>query len=231
MKEYLIRRSHEATGRDTKWDNNTFESIAWEPLGESLKKLSIGQRIQLSKYMNDLLPTMKRQQTMDNSIDGRCFECNQLWEDTNHVLRCPCKTRYTARKEAFATFRQHLTKQHTPDIMATLICNSMTSWLERSRISPPTWIPPEEKIMTQLTRAFQSQSKIGWDQFFRGRIAKDWKPAIQSYYHERQPGDSYTPDQWMRTTIDAIWKLALTLWRQRNAALHGPDSATTLEKR
>ena len=35
----------------------------------------------------------------------------------------------------------------------------------------------------------------------------------------------------MRTTIDAIWKLALTLWRQRNAALHGPNSTTTLEKR
>ena len=33
----------------------------------------------------------------------------------------------------------------------------------------------------------------------------------------------------MRTTIDAIWKLALTLWQQRNATLHGPNSSLTLE--
>ena len=83
--------------------------------------------------------------------------------------------------------------------------------------------------MKHLTRAFYSQSKIGWDQFFRGRIAKDWKLAIRTYYQERQPGDSFTPDQWMRTTIEALWKLAMTLWRQRNAALHGTDSALTME--
>ena len=83
--------------------------------------------------------------------------------------------------------------------------------------------------MLQLTAAFKSQCKIGWDHFFRGCIAKDWRPAIQTYYREQQPGTSFTPDQWMRTTIDAIWKLALSLWQQRNAALHGPDSSLTLE--
>jgi hypothetical protein len=230
MKDYLIRRSQEATGRDSTWDATTFDSIAWQPLGESLKKLSVGQRIQISKYMNDLLPTLRRQQTMNNTTDGRCFECQQLWEDTNHILRCPCETRCTARQEAFIIFRQHLKKQHTPDIMATLICNSMTHWLDRSRIPPPTWTPPEEPIQTQLRHAFKSQSKIGWDQFFRGRITKDWKLAIQTFYNERQPGNSFTPDQWMRTTIDALWNFSLTLWRQRNAALHGPDSALTLER-
>jgi hypothetical protein len=75
----------------------------------------------------------------------------------------------------------------------------------------------------------KSQSKIGWDQFFLGCIATDWKLAIQIYYHEQQPGTSFTPDQWMQTTINAIWTLALTLWRQHNAALHGPDSSLTLE--
>ena len=115
--------------------------------------------------------------------------------------------------------------------MATLICDSMTRWLDRSRISPPTWIPPEEPIQTQLRHAFNSQSKIVWDQFFRGRITKDWKSAIQTYYNERQPGKSFTPDQWMRTTIDALWNFSLKLWRQRNVALHGPDSALILERR
>ena len=115
--------------------------------------------------------------------------------------------------------------------MATLICNSIKSWLDRTIILPPTRTTPEEQIMTDLHRAFNSQKAIGWDQFLRGRLAKDWKHAIKTYYHERKPGNSYTPDQWMRTTIAALWKFSMTLWRQRNAALHGTDSAITLEKR
>jgi hypothetical protein len=35
-------------------DNIIFDSIAWQPLGEAFEKLSIGQCIQLSKYMNDI---------------------------------------------------------------------------------------------------------------------------------------------------------------------------------
>jgi hypothetical protein len=57
MKEYLIRRSHEATGREKSWDNTTYESIDWRHYGESFKKLSHGRCIQISKYTNDLLPT------------------------------------------------------------------------------------------------------------------------------------------------------------------------------
>ena len=114
--------------------------------------------------------------------------------------------------------------------MATLLCDSMHSWIDQTRITPPTWPQPEEPIMTDIKRAFDSQCKIGWDQFFRGRVAKDWKTAIRTYYRERRPGDSFTPDQWMRTTIDALWKFAMTLWRQRNTSYHGEKSALTMEK-
>jgi hypothetical protein len=57
MKEYLIRRSKEATGRDKSWDEATYNSIDWQHHGEVFKKLSNGRRIQISKYINDLLPT------------------------------------------------------------------------------------------------------------------------------------------------------------------------------
>jgi hypothetical protein len=145
MKEYLIQCSHTATGRKSTWDNTTFNLIgAWLHLGKAFPQLTIGQRIQLSKYiMNDLLPTLRRLQTFNNKMDSHCFECGQLWEDTNHVLRCPGDARTKAHDEAFKTFfHQNLLKQHTPDIMATLICNSMHSWVHRSRIFPPNLVPP-----------------------------------------------------------------------------------------
>ena len=101
MREYLIERSKTANHRDSRWTNNTFDNIAWQHLGEALCRKSTGQRIQLSKYMNDILPTAKRLQTFNNKHDGHCFECNQLWEDTNHVLCCPSENRENTRTAAF----------------------------------------------------------------------------------------------------------------------------------
>jgi len=86
MKQYLIQCSHTATGRNTQWNDDTFDLIAWQHLGTALKQQTIGQRTQISKYMNDLLPTLKRLQTFNNASDGRCFACGMLWEDMNHVL-------------------------------------------------------------------------------------------------------------------------------------------------
>jgi hypothetical protein len=173
MKEYLIRRSKEATGRDKSWDDATYNSIDWRHHGEVFKKLSNGRRIQISKYINDLLPTKRRLATFDNSVDGRCFACNQLWEDTTHMLTCTCDARCEARKAARTIFQQKLTRMHTPDILNNMICNSMDNWLARRPVRPPAWTGPEEPIKRQIRRACKAQATIGWDQFFRGRIAKE----------------------------------------------------------
>jgi hypothetical protein len=129
-----------------------------------------------------------------------------------------------------ATFKQHLTKEHTPDVMTTLLCTSMESWLNRTRVQPPSWDPPLEPIHTNLRRAFDSQRRIGWDQFLRGRITLDWRHAIATYYNERRPGPSFTPDQWLRTTIKAIWTFSLTIWRARNLEFHGDNGSLSQER-
>ena len=231
MKKYLIRRSKEATGRDKSWDEETYATIDWRHLGETFKKLSVGRKIQISKYTNDLLPTGRRLQTMDNRVNGRCFACNQLWEDTTHVLTCSCTARCAARTTARAIFQQKLSRLYTPDIMNKLICDSMDSWLARRPVLPPVWDGPYEPIKGQLRRAFYAQSRIGWDQFFRGRIAKAWQIPIETYYKIRRPGESFTPEQWMRSVIKELWKFSITIWKQRNTELHGTDSAISLERR
>jgi hypothetical protein len=137
-------------------------------------RLSNGRRIQISKYINDLLPTKRRLATFDNTVDGRCFACNRLWEDTTHVLTCTCDARSEAPTAARTTFQQKLTRMHTPDILTNTICNSMDNWLARRPVLPPSWNGPEEPIKRQIRSAFKAQAMIGWDQFFRGRIAKAW---------------------------------------------------------
>ena len=85
--------------------------------------------------------------------------------------------------------------------------------------------------MDDLQQAFESQCNIGWDQFFRGHISLGWQTAITLYYHDRHPRTAFTPEQWMRTTINALWDFSLTLWRHRNATYHGIDGAITLKQK
>ena len=59
LKTYLIKWSQTATHRDSQWNEQIFDNIAWKHMGEVLQKLPIGRCILLSKYMNDLLPTAK----------------------------------------------------------------------------------------------------------------------------------------------------------------------------
>jgi hypothetical protein len=51
------------------------------------------------------------------------------------------------------------------------------------------------------------------------------------YYKIRQPGESFTPDQWMRTVIKELWALSIAIWKQRNTELHGTDSTISMEQR
>ena len=230
MKEYLIKRSKTATGRDKLWDDETYESIDWKHFGESFKKLSNGKRIQISKYTNDLLPTKRRLQTFDNRVDGRCFACGYLWEDTTHMLTCSCEVRNTARIEARKTFQQKLTKMHTPDVLSNTLCKSMDNWIARRPVLPPAWNGPDDPIQAQIRIAFTAQARIGWDQFFRGRIAKAWQTPIGMYYKIRRPGKSFTPEQWMRTVIKELWTFSIVVWNQRNTELHGLNGFISAEK-
>jgi hypothetical protein len=116
-----------------------------------------------------------------------------------------------------------------PDILTHLMCNSMDNWLARRPVLPPEWNGPEEPIQQQIRSAFKkAQTKIGWDQFFHGRIVTAWRKPIGMYDKIRQPGKSFTPDQWMRTVIKELWEFSIAIWKQRNAELDGTDGAISM---
>ena len=96
--------------------------------------------------------------------------------------------------------------------MTNLLCDSMDHWIHHHCHKPPQWPIIKELIMLTLTMVFNSQKQIGCDQFFCGQLLKDWLMAIETYYHECQPVPTFTPDEWMQTTIDALLTFSMTLW-------------------
>ena len=147
-----------------------------------------------------------------------------------HVLWCLSDNQQCqAHTNASQILWQHFQKQHTPNEMADLLCTSMDHWINCHCIELPQWQLTNKLILLTLTKAFNSQKHIGWDQFFCGWLSKDWMTAIEIYYHEWCPSPAFTSDQWMRMTINAIWTYSMTLWWQRCVSYHGINGILTLE--
>jgi hypothetical protein len=68
--------------------------------------------------------------------------------------------------------------------MAELLCDCMQQWITGHPITHPMWPLPLVPIHRSILQAYTSQSKIGWDQLFRGQISVHWKHAIGLYYKE-----------------------------------------------
>ena len=83
-----------------------------------------------------------------------------------------------------------------------------------------------ERNYQTIMQAIEAQSKIGWDQFFKGRIALQWGDIQQKHYdYERsQPANNlkkYHDRQWWTANIiKQIVYVALNVWQIRNDKLH-----------
>ena len=72
--------------------------------------------------------------------------------------------------------------------------------------------PPE------LRTAFASQTEIGWEQIFYGRLSKYWE-QVACYRAWDQPENGTT--KWTGRAIRAGWSFGLDLWKFRNELAHG----------
>jgi hypothetical protein len=72
-----------------------------------------------------------------------------------------------------------------------------------------------------LVQAFNEQThSIGWEQFFRGRISAKWSSAYRSLKAggKQQEVDA---EKWAAALIQGIWEYSRSIWKIRNAVVHG----------
>jgi hypothetical protein len=226
-REYLKDRSMRIDPKiANKWTDETFHDIDWFPLESSLKSMPFGVRIQISKYMVNWTPTGHHLANIDNSNDRRCFACQNLKEDVDHVLRCPSDPRNAAREKAFTELASHFSRYYTPAPMAKLITDVLRRWFDGSppiALHLPTDDESTAELHAAINKAYDHQREIGWGHFLRGRLSSQWRHPIALYYKERKPERTVTPKLWVRKTIDQMFKTFRMLWLCRNGEKHGKN--------
>ena len=65
-----------------------------------------------------------------------------------------------------------------------------------------------------VQRAIAAQNKIGWNNFYRGRIALEWLTAQQEQYEGKYKTKQDT-ERWATKIVTTIWHGFLNIWESR----------------
>jgi len=93
----------------------------------------------------------------------------------------------------------------------------MSLWLGLTSIRATTPYPDiVDDVEALLKDPIRTQTRLGWEQLYKGRTAKLWTQAIDTI-HPKLP---IAGEQIMATIIKAIWTYFLAVWKIRNTNLH-----------
>jgi len=71
-------------------------------------------------------------------------------------------------------------------------------------------------VLPQLKPPIQWQSRLGWEQLYKGRVATNWASTIDMLHPELQMNGT----QVMATIQTTVWQYVLATWKVRNEHLH-----------
>jgi hypothetical protein len=136
--------------------------------------------------------------------------------------------------EVQVTFTNALTKIGTPPRIVQCIQYGLTTYEQSQEDSTldtraPTYGSLNPLDVT-LTQALHAQTKIGWENFLRGRISLHWRKAYTMSKKGAQPNAIPAP-KWTSALIWSILEYSSALWSFRNGVVHGHTIVEEKQKR
>lgn len=126
-----------------------------------------------------------------------------------------------------------MVQSKTAKVMRIVIYMRMLDWIAGDLL-PPINVREEEGMM-HVQYALNEQDAIGWDQFFKRRLSKEWQ-MIQDHKYERLrkqgekiPSHHQTGMWWTTRMIRLIIYFALNEWQVRNERLYEHPGEQTIK--
>jgi Reverse transcriptase-like len=101
----IIEKQIQYLCKKNKWEQETFETIAWEPHRRALNRHR-KKTVTMVKYLNGIIPLGKVVSRYDKKFSAQCPSCDEIMETQEHLHRCPNPTREQWR----CTFREAINK-------------------------------------------------------------------------------------------------------------------------
>ena len=134
----------------------------------------------------------------------------------------------TEMARVLSDLRKWMINANTDPVLMTSLMHCIQQWLQFGYHQPnlENLHIQHEANHTLIMSAINTQSIIGWNHFFKGRLASAWgEIQARHYTHAReQPNNTikkyHDRDWWTSNLIKQIVYIALNAWQIRNDKLH-----------
>ena len=199
--------------------SETVDEIDWIMIERASKKMTIPRRLWLLKHVSGFAPTASKMHHRDEWDDDLCPQCNLCRETTNHIHECSNAEAKTERMKGIIKIKNWMRINDTaPDIVEcislTLIAGSSSTFNEMRREAGA-----DEILHHKIHNAALSQDRIGWHNFCKGRVSKEWRIA-QEYYLTSTPNKKRRSSKtWSTNLILNMYEFTNAQWVHRNSVV------------
>jgi hypothetical protein len=162
------------------WHAHHFESIDWTNYSTAFNILSKGRQTSVAKATHNIWHTRTRHQQNYGGPKPFCM-CNYETEDWRHIITCISLYSSLHRAASWVKLRKSIKRWHLPPDLWTTIEKGINYYKEHphKRTSNSTENKPQKPFVVTFTisrnllqQAFRTQSRVGWDNFLKGRIIR-----------------------------------------------------------
>ena len=83
--------------------------------------------------------------------------------------------------------------------------------------------------MKKIDSTYEAHTKIGWNNFLKGRLSTQWGDIMQDHYDKFHSSNcTHSRERFQTTLIAGLWKTYDSLWKLRSALLHDPRDLSSL---
>ena len=143
-----------------------------------------------------------------------CPCCILHEETTMHIYQCRSPDVRKLLQRGLDELEDKLRLRHMPSAMWAAIREGVTAFCSAATTTP-------ELAEGRFTAAFLSQSRIGWGNFLKGRVSKEWGNIMGNIYMSTPSHRLHeSRRRFVTTMIECLWDLYDTLWKHRCERLH-----------
>eukprot|EP00957_Ditylum_brightwellii_P019403 1463869-Ditylum_brightwellii.AAC.1 len=148
------------------------EQIDWDNLRMALEHQKTHSQICLIKFMNDWLNTGEPKQKKYKEAIMSCQVCCTDKETWQHLFHCNHDDSVALCTLTLTKFKSALIKMKTVPIICQVLCYNVAQWCKLPCGTPPCL--PTDATTVSLSAAVKTQGYLGWHNFIKGRMAKEW---------------------------------------------------------
>ena len=207
--EYLIQHN-------SQWDDITPTLVDWTVHGRAVNRHE-ARKTTLVKLLYDMLPVGERVHTYDKKYDHRCPHCSEAQESAEHLYRCTHEDPTLWRTTMQQAVSKKLRNNDTDPILLDIALKGLECHFADKHLYPGDFPERYDQLIVD-------QNHIGWYNFMRGRLAKQWIKIQDGYlHHTKNHCTKKNGTTWATNLAHLLLEQWFKLWDERNAARHGRD--------